>query len=346
MNLFHITFPRDSGGSRNSYRYASPELIKGCGKGFILSPFGSDAPIYTIPRAIKDFSDEKMTGWCLENDRLCPAPTFSSTPRESHLRLVGDAVKFVKGVEAETGSDAKVIAARVKAVATRRSLPEIYDSLTEAYPDACVFLFSTPVSGTWIGASPELLCSLMKSDHDWRLHTVALAGTRPAGTKGNWDEKNRNEQRIVTEFITSSLEGLGMKVREGSTGTRVAGGVEHIITNIFAEIPDSGNISIEERAACIFNTLSPTPALCGAPREMALQFIMGNEPQPREFYGGYFGMLLPHRTDMFVNLRSGRLLPDNSGLLLYAGGGITRDSEPAAEWDETERKLSTVMTHL
>ncbi|MDE6805992.1 MAG: chorismate-binding protein, partial [Muribaculaceae bacterium] len=54
----------------------------------------------------------------------------------------------------------------------------------------------------------------------------------------------------------------------------------------------------------------------------------------------------PDTADIYVNLRSGRVLPEGEGILLYAGGGITRDSIPEAEWMETERKLSTIMTHL
>ena len=345
MNLFHITFPRDPRGSRVSFQGASPELIEGFGCGFVFSPFGTHAPIFTIPFGNGDYTDRELIDWCAGNDRILNSTISSDTRREEHLQLVGKAVEFARETENVTGKPAKVIAARVKAATSSKSLPDLYRSLADAYPDACVFLFSSPISGTWIGASPELLCHLQKGDNGWMTETVALAGTRPAGSLQDWDDKNIREQRMVADFILSCLEESGLRVTEGQTVTRRAGNIEHIMTPISA-IYESTDSTIDEIAVPLLRALSPTPALCGHPREKALDFILSNEGRPRDFYGGYLGIVSPDTADIYVNLRSGRVLPEGEGILLYAGGGITRDSIPDAEWMETERKLSTIMTHL
>ena len=56
-------------------------------------------------------------------------------------------------------------------------------------------------------------------------------------------------------------------------------------------------------------------------------------------------MIIPDtEADFFVNLRSMRVEPRR--VCIYAGGGITIDSVAADEWDETERKASTLINAL
>jgi menaquinone-specific isochorismate synthase len=43
--------------------------------------------------------------------------------------------------------------------------------------------------------------------------------------------------------------------------------------------------------------------------------------------------------DIGIALRCGQLAPDRRELRLYAGCGIVADSQPEAEWSETEAKL-------
>jgi isochorismate synthase len=45
-----------------------------------------------------------------------------------------------------------------------------------------------------------------------------------------------------------------------------------------------------------------------------------------------------------VNLRCMEI--GNEKAILYAGAGITQDSNPQAEWEETERKMQTMLSVL
>ena len=57
----------------------------------------------------------------------------------------------------------------------------------------------------------------------------------------------------------------------------------HLKTDIQAEVEDRNSISN------IIDSLHPTPAVCGFPKEVAKQFILENEGYNREFYAGFLG---------------------------------------------------------
>jgi isochorismate synthase len=52
------------------------------------------------------------------------------------------------------------------------------------------------------------------------------------------------------------------------------------------------------------------------------------------------GLVSPEEQEYFVNLRCMQLT--ENGAILYAGGGITAQSDPAAEYDETVNKMKTM----
>ena len=77
----------------------------------------------------------------------------------------------------------------------------------------------------------------------------------------------------------------------------------------------------------------------------ALSFIQQHEGYDREFYSGYLGPVnVGNKTHLFVNLRCMKI--QNNVATLYAGGGITEDSEPEKEWQETEMKCQTMLLSL
>jgi isochorismate synthase len=88
--------------------------------------------------------------------------------------------------------------------------------------------------------------------------------------------------------------------------------------------------------------LHPTAAVCGMPLEPSLAFLKENEGYDREFYAGYLGPVnINNNTNLFVNLRCMKLLDKKA--LLFAGAGITIDSLPEKELEETEIKFSTLL---
>jgi isochorismate synthase len=89
--------------------------------------------------------------------------------------------------------------------------------------------------------------------------------------------------------------------------------------------------------------LHPTSAVGGMPKQAALDFLHQYEGYDRAYYSGFLGPVnLPVAgvSRLYVNLRGLQLRPQEA--ILYAGTGLTVDSDPAREWQETELKLTTV----
>ena len=280
-----------------------------------------------------------------------PNPDSILLPEKSHIPSSTsreDYEREVRSIMLALGDDrGKTVAARTIRLHVKVDLDATFDNLCSAYPEAFVFLFSTPTTGSWIGASPELL---LRKEGDF-LSTMSLAGTRPCSEEDEeWDEKNSDEQAMVTEFIIDSLRRHCGAVTAGKTFTKKAGPVEHLCTPISAYLPASMlseeyEESHSNRLRRILAELSPTPALCGSDRLRSLELIRKCEGFKREMYGGFCG---PNGIEgvsaFFVNLRSAKISTDEAAI--YAGGGITALSSPEKEWKETELKSKTIINKL
>jgi isochorismate synthase len=91
----------------------------------------------------------------------------------------------------------------------------------------------------------------------------------------------------------------------------------------------------------MLDLLHPTSAVCGMPRKEAHEFLQENEGFDRSFFAGFLGPVnIEGETSIFVNLRTASF---NGGrAILYAGAGVTEDSDPEKEWEETELKCQII----
>ena len=257
-------------------------------------------------------------------------PWAASTPHDSYLHTTAS---LVEGLKRRGGK-----CVRMRSICRRHISLDVAAAAAELfgrYPDAFCSCYFTPATGMWLGATPELLLDC----YGGRARTMSLAGTRPATSGAPWDSKNTAEQAYVTRFICEALRDLGLEPQCGSDGTLRYGTIEHICTRI--EATTGPRTSVGE----LLDALSPTPAVAGTPRDTALGEIAATEDTPRRCYAGY----LLHsdatgRTRAYVNLRCAQVAPD--GYCIYAGGGITADSDPAAEWAETEAKAAVLLDIL
>ena len=210
--------------------------------------------------------------------------------------------------------------------------------LKETMGNAFVYFCHIPGTGTWMGATPEALLTTQKG----RWKTASLAGTLPASAeKILWSAKEKREQEIVTEFIEEQLRAFAIHdyVKTGPC-TAYAGPVAHLKTDI--EFPAIENH--EDRGRFI-DALHPTPAVCGVPREKAMTCIDKYERHKREYYSGFLGEWnLPQEMNLYVNLRCMKTMRQEA--CLFVGGGITRDSSPEKEWEETNYKSQTILSLL
>ena len=186
------------------------------------------------------------------------------------------------------------------------------------------------------------------------MSTISLAGTRKfeENLEFTWNKKEIEEQQIVTDYIVNRLKDSVTNVSVSEAKTHQAGSLLHLCAMISGRMPFSTNIGD------IITTLHPTPAICGFPTEAAKSFIIQEEKYDRAFYTGYLGELnlkeetsrnrnrknqensayrtVRSRSELYVNLRCMQLT--DTKRILYIGGGITKDSDPESEWQETLAK--------
>ncbi len=312
---------------------SSEAVIEGIAvPGFVVAPFLPTLSYLTIP-----YKDKGNASTINSNPQLSKFPY--SFPERSTTKAEHEAeVETIKKELTREGGG-KVVAARVIVEKETIDPAATFSNLCRRFPDAFVFCFSTPLTGCWVGASPELLLEA----HGDQLNTMALAGTRPAYIGGEWDIKNREEQQMVTDFIIKAFQTNLVNAHPGHTITKIAGPVEHICTQISARI-DSGNFT-DTNLNTLLRTLSPTPAVCGLPRDNALRLITTCEHFNRGCYGGFCGPYhSPADFSLYVNLRSALIERDK--LCLFVGGGITSLSVADSEWEETTLKATTILDSL
>ncbi len=215
---------------------------------------------------------------------------------------------------------------------------ETFVKACNEYPRMMIYLCHTPVTGTWLGSTPEILLSGYAQN--WK--TVALAGTLPFVDEvesTTWSTKNKEEQAIVAEYIRQIIKKHGAKITEKGPYTARAGQLIHLKTDFLFQLKETQSLGN------LLKELHPTPAICGLPKEEAYQFITEHEGYDRRYYSGFIGWMEPEgQTDLYVNLRCMEIR--TTEVKLYAGGGILPSSEVRAEWEETSHKMKTMRNLL
>jgi isochorismate synthase len=316
--------------------------------GFVFAPFDANKNSYYIPletsRVLKlEHLDFEV--------RLQSNPLNYEDPTKEHLKLVSSALDAITTTDLE-----KVVLSRAFKFNLESSNPiETFKSLVHSYPSAFTYCWYHPQTGFWFGASPEQLLKLEGRS----LSTMALAGTQAVnlGKTIEWDVKNREEHAFVTDYLVKVLSNYLEPIKISDPQTHKAGELLHLKTHVTGRLKSS-NYSLK----ALLKTMHPTPAVCGTPRQLALDYILSNEAYDREFYAGFFGELnVPsdqtfrnskknienraYQTDrksthLAVNLRCMKL--DNSLATLFSGSGITKDSDPLTECIEIQNKIATI----
>ncbi|APG59232.1 chorismate-binding protein [Christiangramia salexigens] len=325
--------------------------------GFVFAPFQPEKPAYLIPYDHSDLIECEFDGSNYENGESRSVESANSeTQKTSHEKLVKDAI-----LEIEKGSFEKVVLSRSEAVQAGALKPlNIFQTILSKYATAMVYIWFHPETGIWMGATPETLVE----SHRTNFKTMALAGTQlyKEGHSVNWGTKEIEEQEFVTSYIYTALQEMDgiYQVKASEPYTKRAGNILHICTDITGKLKSARDIGELVKA------LHPTPAVCGLPKESALRFILDNENYDRQYYSGFLGELniknevkrsgnrrnqenqqfaaISTKTHLFVNLRCMKI---DSGIAnIFVGGGITKDSKPEDEWQETVNKSQTMKTVL
>lgn len=226
----------------------------------------------------------------------------------------------------------KAIFSRIhKEERNQQSVRSVFIELMNRYSDqACVYWVSGQQIGTWLGATPEVLLEGNKDE----IHTMSLAGTK-AEKSTPWSDKEYEEQQLVTDYMEQIIQRFSPSVfQKEAVETLNSGAVYHLCTRFKFKLEPSSWRKI-------MNTLHPTPAVCGLPKDVAYKHILSSESHNRLFYTGIIGYLGKETIQTYVNLRCMKI--DNQSFKLFLGGGITEASVAADEWTETEEKAKTLL---
>jgi isochorismate synthase len=301
------------------------------------------------PSSLNPHFIELMKG---KNQSLNSVLTNNSTNKQTTKQEFIDLVE--KGIsEIENGVFQKVVLSRTKQIVLPADFDviRIFDKLCETYASAFISAVSIPHLGVvWMGASPETLVS---QDSAGIFRTMALAGTQSAyDSNGNlikpsealWRQKEIEEQSFVTRYIINCLKKIRVReFEEEGPKTVIAGNLMHLRTDI---IIDTVAINFSQLATVMLDLLHPTSAVCGMPKVPATEFILKNEGYDRDFFSGFLGPVNIQSSEgqieshIFVNLRTMKI--EKNIATLYAGCGITADSNAEKEWNETEMKTQTL----
>jgi len=279
-------------------------------------------------------------------------PSKAGSPKkENFLYWVNASIEEIK-----TGNFQKVVLSRTdeESLDADYSTLHFFESLCQVYPQAFVSAFYVPsLQQTWICATPEVLVSI---NQEGIFKTISLAGTQSVINQegqitkpqdARWSQKEIEEQAFVSRYIIECFKKIRLREYiEIGPKTIQAGNLLHLKTEYQV---DTKALNFPQLPGIMLSLLHPTSAVCGTPKEAAINWIKQAEAHDREFYSGYVGPVnLNNAIYLFVNLRTVKVTKDTNGYLAtyYAGCGITEDSDPEKEWEETEMKCQTLQRIL
>ena len=302
-------------------------------KGFVFAPFiGENRVIFPVDTCEVMISSFDTIGQKLP--AISKVECKNPEAEQNHIDLVNKAITSIKN-----GEFSKVVLSRGETIAIPDfDLIETFQKLASTYPRAFAYCFYHPKVGLWLGAFSEQLVFVKEGN----FRTMAVAGTQLYDETATvfWGDKEINEQQLVTDFLVSNLNDISTEISVSNPYTLHAGNLIHLKTDI------AGKFKEEIQLKNLLSILHPTPAVCGFPKDAAMDFIVKNEGYERSFYAGFLGELNfdfennDKATDLYVNLRCMEIEENNAHI--YVGGGITIDSNAESEWLETVNKSKTI----
>jgi menaquinone-specific isochorismate synthase len=250
--------------------------------------------------------------------------------------------------EMAEGGISKVVLARVQTVSAEWGLEpvDVAMNLWRDNPGAHVFLFESEPGHVFLGAAPETVATVSGG----RFRATAVAGSVDKGETEAQQKafardlmnssKDRREHEMCVEDMVQRLRPMSEEVTaQDEPHVLALSTIQHLETVIQARLrPDQTVLSV-------LQALHPTPAVCGLPRDPALDFLEREERFQRGWYAGPVGWFDGDGNGVFVPaLRSA--VGRGREWRLFAGAGILAGSDARREWDETRIKFQPVLRAL
>lgn len=203
-----------------------------------------------------------------------------------------------------------------------------------------------------VGASPETLVSVRDGD----VMVNPIAGTCPRGSSPVEDRrlagemladgKERAEHTMLVDLARNDVRRVAtpgsVRVDEFMSVLKYSH-VQHIESTVTGELREDCDAFDAMRATFPAGTLS------GAPKIRAMEIIDDLEETPRGVYGGGVGYFTwTGDADAAIVIRTATIedCDEHQRIAVRAGAGIVADSDPTAEYKETEKKMDGVLSAI
>jgi para-aminobenzoate synthetase component 1 len=265
-----------------------------------------------------------------------------SLTRRAHVSRVRTIVRRI-----HAGDVYQVNLSRRLTAEVRGDPGELYLRLRSANPGAYAGFLDTG-RGHVLSTSPERFLRLTRR----RVRTWPVKGTRPRSPDRAEDarlrrelrtsEKDRAELAMIVDLLRNDLHRVA---RTGSVRVtrhafpRSYASVHHLMSEVVADLAPGVSPIDLIRAAF------PGGSVTGAPKIRACEIIDELEPVRRGAYTGALGWIgRDGDCDLGILIRTVQV--EGGRLHVHTGGGIVADSDPEAEYEETEHKARAILRGL
>jgi anthranilate synthase component 1 len=197
-----------------------------------------------------------------------------------------------------------------------------------------------------IGSSPEVLVRVEEGEVTLR----PIAGTRPRGANPELDAelaeelaadpKERAEHLMLVDLGRNDV---GRVAEYGSVRLTAFLAIERYshVMHLVSEV--RGRLRPELDALAALAACFPAGTVSGAPKVRAMQIIDELEPVRRGPYAGAVGYVGWGARTMDTAITIRTCVMQGGRAWIQAGAGVVADSDPVAEWKETEAKARAVV---
>ena len=274
-----------------------------------------------------------------ENTKINTSSRLDETEKSSKKYFHSIVGKAVKKIAQKNLS--KIVLSRQKVLNSNFNAKAQANFLLQAetnFPHCVNFIYDFQDKGVFFGVTPETLFKIK----DKKLYSEALAGTFKSSSniKSLNNSKELDEHNFVVTYLKERISEISDDVKWSQKPELIhLNQMAHLKTKFTSKIKKDIN------PFKVLYQLHPTPAVCGTPINTAMNEIHQLEEHDRGWYAGTMGWIDHNYNSHFiVSIRSGMAFEKK--IYLYAGCGITKDSDKDIEYTESEMKFNSILSTL
>ncbi|MBZ4683613.1 MAG: anthranilate synthase component [Fusobacteriales bacterium] len=266
----------------------------------------------------------------------------SNTTKEEFINMVKKAKKYIF-----EGDIFQVVLSQRWTLETKEHPFNLYRKLRSLNPSPYLFYFNF---GDYqvAGSSPEMLVEVRGNE----VFNCPIAGTRRRGKDEKEDlllakellndEKEKAEHIMLVDLARNDM---GRIAKIGSVEVtefmqvHYYSHVMHIVSLVEGEKRD------DKDSFSVLSSFLPAGTLSGAPKIRAMEIIEELEKEKRGIYGGAAGYF-SYNSDMDTCIAIRTMIIKENKVYMQAGAGITSDSNPEMEYEETRNKVKALLTAI